>query len=379
MMRINDKVAQRIVESLREVIQQNINFINHEGIIVASSDEARIGTFHSASPQIFKEGKKVYVTGDKELEGTKEGVNMPVYFEGEIVGVIGITGSVDEVSKYDEIIRAMTESLVYQSFLKTQNRMKSDLKRQVFKQLLMYPDTDLNTIVGKGKVVDLNIENFERVIVASISDIIDDDVLEQQVERERLYRKFKYALKARTQAETSLVDDVIICLITDVSDEELNEILMDVYDEVNDEKIKIGVGTSVSTFKRLILSYQHAIQSLNVAKNTNHGSVVVFYNNLDIEILLKELPEKAEIEFVERVFKGVTDKELEQFVETLEFYFECNGSINDTASKLFIHKNTLQYRLNKIAERTGYNPRNMEESFILFIAVRLFNALKAKL
>jgi carbohydrate diacid regulator len=379
MMRINDKVAQRIVESLREVIQQNINFINHEGIIVASSDEARIGTFHSASPQIFKEGKKVYVTGDKELEGTKEGVNMPVYFEGEIVGVIGITGSVDEVSKYDEIIRAMTESLVYQSFLKTQNRMKSDLKRQVFKQLLMYPDTDLNTIVGKGKVVDLNIENFERVIVASISDIIDDDVLEQQVERERLYRKFKYALKARTQAETSLVDDVIICLITDVSDEELNEILMDVYDEVNDEKIKIGVGTSVSTFKRLILSYQHAIQSLNVAKNTNHGSVVVFYNNLDIEILLKELPEKAEIEFVERVFKVVTDKELEQFVETLEFYFECNGSINDTASKLFIHKNTLQYRLNKIAERTGYNPRNMEESFILFIAVRLFNALKAKL
>ncbi len=105
-------VAQRIVNDLKSVIAHNINFIDSKGIIIASSNEQRIGTFHAASLLVFIEGRKVVVSKDDEYEGVKEGVNLPVYFEGTIIGVIGITGKVDEVQRVDEIIRTMTEALV---------------------------------------------------------------------------------------------------------------------------------------------------------------------------------------------------------------------------------------------------------------------------
>ena len=113
-MEIDRKFAQKIVENLKEVIHQDINFINIDGIIIASSDIKRVNTHHSAAPLVFREGKKIIVHSNETDNNTKEGVNMPVYFEGEIIGAIGITGKTEEVLRFDEVIRAMTEAFAYQ-------------------------------------------------------------------------------------------------------------------------------------------------------------------------------------------------------------------------------------------------------------------------
>jgi carbohydrate diacid regulator len=66
-----------------------------------------------------------------------------------------------------------------------------------------------------------------------------------------------------------------------------------------------------------------------------------------------------------------------EIIETLSCFFACNQSINKTAERLFIHKNTLQYRLIKIKEITGYDPRVFEEAVLLYLGL-YFNRADAE-
>jgi len=374
-MNLDKMIAQRIIDSLQEVINYNINFIDRNGIIIASADKSRIGTFHATSTKVFKKGKKIIVRDNEEFEGSLPGVNMPVYFEGDIIGAIGITGNYNELSKFDEIIRTMTESLVYQSFLKTQNRMKSQLKQQVFKQLLMYPDTDLNTIVGKGKVVDLDIESLDQVIIGRVKGLGVSEMFENQGVLEGLYRAFKFSFKSYCRVETSLIDDYFVCMVNEVSPDSLKRILKKVYEDVGDDRLCIGVGKKVSSFKRLRMSYQQSMQSLNIVMQSKDLKIGV-YEEMDLEILVQDLSRKAAEEYVQRVIGTLSQKDLEQAKSTIRAYYKNNGSIALTAQELYIHKNTLQYRLNRIFEKTGYNPRDLEAGFNLYLALHLLDRLE---
>lgn len=366
---MNPKVAQKIVEDLKGVINYNINFIDSKGMIIASSNESRIGSFHQASLLVFIEGRKVVVNSDDEFDGVKAGVNLPVYFEGQIIGAVGITGKVEEVMKFDEIIRTMAEALIYQSFLKTRSRMKSYLKRQIFKQFLVYPNPDYKSLAQKARLVDVKIDDYRRVIMCKI--LVNDEKInfDTQVYIEDIYNKFKYGIKNTFQAETSLMDDMIICLIEKASDEKLKETI-DVLMKKLKGNIKIGIGNPVSSYTELRDSYQKAEEAL-VSLSYIDSLDYVFYNILDMEILFKEIPEIVRDEFITRILGNMSDKDIDEFLHIVETYYECNGSINKTADLLFIHKNTLQYRLNKIKEITGYNPRELKEGYVLYTALRL--------
>lgn len=373
-MDMNQKVAQKIVQDLKGVVNYNINFIDSRGMIIASSNESRIGTFHQASLLVFIEGRKVVVENDNEYEGVKEGVNLPVYFEGQIIGAVGITGKVSEVLKIDEIIRTMAEALIYQSFLKTRSRMKSYLKRQIFKQFLVYPQPDYRSLEQKAKLVDMNLNKFRRVIMCKI--LVKDDKIDYGTQEyiEDIYNKFKYGIKNMFHAETSLMDDMIVCLIEDVNDEKLKEAIEVIINKMKG-KIKVGIGNPVESFEQLRDSYskaEEALISLSYIDSLNY----VFYNILDMEILFKEIPNEVRDEFIDRILGKMSEKDIDDYLHILETYYECNGSINRTSELLFIHKNTLQYRLNKIKEITGYNPRELKEGYVLYTALRLHKTKK---
>jgi carbohydrate diacid regulator len=78
-MQITAEFAQSIVDEIGSFIQKNINFMNHEGKIIASIDQNRIGDFHEGALEVLRTKKKVVVQEDAQLKGTKPGINLPVY------------------------------------------------------------------------------------------------------------------------------------------------------------------------------------------------------------------------------------------------------------------------------------------------------------
>ena len=77
--------------------------------------------------------------------------------------------------------------------------------------------------------------------------------------------------------------------------------------------------------------------------------------------------------FKNKILENISEKDFEEFSDILTVYEQENGSVIYTAEKLFMHKNTLQYKLNKIKRLSGYDPRNLKDFTILSLAFKLKN------
>ena len=102
---ISKAIAQQIVDTVKDVCSQNINFIDAKGIIIASTDPSRIDTFHEIGYRVVSTGDTLEVADDDSFFGTKRGINLPVSYNGQIVAAIGISGEVEEVRKYAHLAR----------------------------------------------------------------------------------------------------------------------------------------------------------------------------------------------------------------------------------------------------------------------------------
>lgn len=105
-----------------------------------------------------------------------------------------------------------------------------------------------------------------------------------------------------------------------------------------------------------------------------NDSTILAYENLEYGIVLNNIDNHSKQFFLNKVFSTLTNSEVAEFIELIEIYEKFNGSIKKYSENLFIHKNTVQYKLNKIQELTGYNPRNLNDFFILKLASILYKA-----
>lgn len=103
---IDAKVAQSIVERMKGIINQELNFFSTDARIIASTDPNRIGQIeHEGAELVLKSNQPLIIEYDEQYKGTKQGINLPVTLDNQIVGAIGITGKKEEVSRYGEIIK----------------------------------------------------------------------------------------------------------------------------------------------------------------------------------------------------------------------------------------------------------------------------------
>jgi carbohydrate diacid regulator len=103
------------------------------------------------------------------------------------------------------------------------------------------------------------------------------------------------------------------------------------------------------------------------------------YASITMEIFQSELSGNIKREYISRIFKDCSLEEIEQWIGLLNIFYEEEGSIAATAQRLFIHKNTLQYKLNKIKERTGYDPRSIRYSSLFYNAIHFYQDVRDKM
>ena len=111
-MKISEELAKIIVDNIHEVIPEEINFINADGLIIASTDPKRMHRLHTGALSVIRNREQLSVQNDTQYYGARKGINMPVFFDDEIIGVIGITGEEQDVIGYAKILQKMTQILV---------------------------------------------------------------------------------------------------------------------------------------------------------------------------------------------------------------------------------------------------------------------------
>ena len=121
---ISKNTAQQIVDTVKDVCGYDINYISNDGIIIASTDEKRIGDYHEIGRRAAVTGQVLEVYDNDSFEGAQKGVNIPFSYHGQTLGVIGITGEPDEVRSYARLALRIMRLLLRERDLDASRELK---------------------------------------------------------------------------------------------------------------------------------------------------------------------------------------------------------------------------------------------------------------
>lgn len=173
------------------------------------------------------------------------------------------------------------------------------------------------------------------------------------------------------------INDTDIVLIKEIKDnvskEDIETLSLSIVDTLGSEfyiKSAIGIGTIVSGIKDFARSFREAQIALEVGKVFDTEKSIITYENLGIARLIYQLPSTLCDTFLKEVFKnGSIDNLDQETLFTIQSFFENNLNVSETSRKLFVHRNTLVYRLEKIKKITGLDLREFDHAIIFKIAL----------
>jgi carbohydrate diacid regulator len=158
-----------------------------------------------------------------------------------------------------------------------------------------------------------------------------------------------------------------------IESKDLEKLARSIVDTLGSEfytKVVIGIGTSVVGVKDLARSFKESQVALEVGKVFDTEKSIVSYDNLGIARLIYQLPNTLCEMFLREVFKKGSIESLDQeTLFTIQKFFENNLNVSETSRKLFVHRNTLVYRLEKIRKLTGLDLREFDHAIVFKVAL----------
>lgn len=244
---------------------------------------------------------------------------------------------------------------------------KERLDKNHFVQNLLLDNLLLVDVYNQAK--KLRIENEERRAVFLIEPKREDDNI--------VIETLKGLYATGTKDFVTAVDEGHVILVkameTTESYKDLNMVAKAIVDTMNTEamvNVRVAYGTIVHELKDVSKSYKEAGMALDVGRIFYVEKNVLAYNELGIGRLIHQLPVSLCDMFLKEVFDG---KDVGQFDEetlaTVHKFFENNLNISETARQLFVHRNTLVYRLEKIQKTTGLDVRVFDDALTFKIAL----------
>jgi carbohydrate diacid regulator len=354
---IKQEIARKIVETVSEVCSHNINFIQPDGMILASTDAARENTFHEIGKKAADSKQTIEVFRNDRYFGTHEGVNIPIIYEGDVVAVIGITGDPDEVRKFAVAAERITLLLIREHYLERVDNLEKTRMNYILEAF------------AAGREVDrLYYDRFVRKYDIDVNGSYYVVLLQSLIAE---HRKKTIPMENRIH---EFFDSVQICIYTFTYPDTYMAVIpcswwtrirgdFEAFAAGNPDTIRISVGTRCA-FEDLKSSYSSAIVAQSALLS---GGQIAVIDEMDLGIITGSLSRKARSLFVSKTIGKLSENE----IELLKTYFDTGMSLKETCETLYRHKNTVQYQLNRIAANTGYNPRSFKDAAVLYLALTL--------
>ena len=354
---IKQDVAQQIVEAVKDVCSHDINFINSNGIIFASTNTKRIGDFHEIGLQVIKTGETIEVETNEGFFGTQKGVNIPFIYKGDVSAVIGISGEPEEVRKYAYLAQKITTLLLREHELESYEHTKKTQLNHVIRSIIFHEYINPEYLKSFLKKYKTTLETKYQTILIKLDSRYNPSNL--SMIEQYIYQAFE--ITGSPLYTFNYPNEYVLFMESGKLSKWLY--IFEQLGKKHSPLLRIGIGHSVP-LSRQYLSYQSA----KIAANSLflNESLAVF-DDLDLEILFGNVTEDIKSFYLEKTTMKLSEKDR----ELLKIYFSNNMSLKETSEQLFLHKNTLQYQLDKIGRITGYNPREFKDAAVLYIGLKL--------
>lgn len=353
-------LAQKFIDKTASHLEYNINIMNDKGIIIASKDTSRVGDFHEVAFSMLNGTIDTGIVNKNEKYlGTKPGVNLFVDYKSKHVGVICVTGDPENVSSFAGLVKISLEVMLeYELQMEGKRRRKN--KTEQFLYYLLFEE-GMNAKVAHKMADELELDKeILRVCI--------------HIKHDSKNNNPKKIVKALTKAEGYSFHDIIAIARNDdiimfktvggalleaiknsryIVEEYYNAFIKEIAQEYNVDEISFIVGSLQNNIGKYKISYSHT-QELGLQVKTPSG--IHFFNDHVLDYYRSLVTIKA-YDNVFNVYETLFNEEdKNQFVEMIQVLNENNYNVVYSAKVLYIHRNTLLFRLNKLKEMLNIDP-----------------------
>ncbi|NRY60266.1 sugar diacid recognition domain-containing protein [Clostridium beijerinckii] len=373
---LSRELAKSIVERTMSVVDYNINIMNENGVIIASGNKERIGTTHEGAIIALQRKSEFNVSENesKKLKGVHPGTNTVIEFRNKIVGVIGITGQPKEVIGYAKLIKMTAEMMIEQEHVIKELEWNNRIKEEMILALI-YNKPD-SVILLDEYIRKFRLEYNHPMNVFIIELYTNDSSVKNELDiSSRIINILEGTFKGSVACVVNSKTIVLLhkCLSHNNKYDDYVERLTKFNKKIKDD---IGIDTKIATGKiqnkllEIYKSFDIANETLAFGKKMHLNDNVYIFEILKYDMLFSLNSAKWKINELKETYELIVLHDKSKALrETLKVLIEENGELNNVANRLFIHRNTLSYRLDKIYKLTDRNPRKYKDLFWLYNAI----------
>ncbi|MFC5076533.1 Carbohydrate diacid regulator [Vibrio thalassae] len=378
-MQLNSLIAKQIVDRAKKIIAYSINVMDENGVIIGSSDPSRLHQIHEGALLALRDNRTIEINDSvaSTLSGVKTGINLPIIYSEDVIGVVGISGTPEEVRSYGELVKMTAELIVEQAALMSQIQWNKRHREELLLQLIEGSSLNDGQLLSIAQRLDLDLSQPRVATVIKVIPRAGEPVTLEHLQKlvhllEHPERDNIVGIASVSMNEIVVLKPVTIVNHTWNRKEEQKRVakLVKRIDNECDFSIQMAIGDYFPGLIGLARSYETA--KATIESSTSNDDAVMFYQDRKLSVLVSSIKQdpwratqlKAPID---KLMAADTKKVL---LRTLSTFFAQNCDLAQTCESLHIHRNTLRYRLDKIQQETNLDINKLDDKIQLYLALK---------
>lgn len=356
---MSNRLFQGVVHQMKDAIDRTIGVMDENFTIIACSELGWIGESHDLGMTSLGSTTDTFVRG----QYTYKPFGSPQHPEYTLF----VEGTDPQAAKYASVLAIALSNIKY--YYDEKYDRSNFIKNIILDNILP------GDIYLKARELRFNSDVSRTVLLIRITTRNDVSVFD--IIQNLFPDKNKDFVINISETDIALVKETK----PNIDSKDLENLARSIVDTLSSEfytHAVVGIGTTVENLKDLARSFKEAQVALEVGKVFDTEKLIVSYDNLGIARLIYQLPTTLCETFLKEVFKrGSIDSLDQETLFTIQRFFENNLNVSETSRKLFVHRNTLVYRLEKIKKITGLDLREFDHAIVFKIALMVKKYLKA--
>lgn len=354
---ISNQILQNTIDGLKNITRTDLCVIDVEGKILAA-------TFPDAEKFITPAQAFVGSPADSQVVGGCQ--FFKVFDDYQLEYILLAYGDSEDVYMIGKIASFQIQNLLV--------AYKERFDKDNFIKNLLLDNLLLVDIYNRAKKLHIDVEVRRVVFIVETNREKDGNELE----------KIRGLFGGKSRDFVTAVDEKNIIVVKEVADSETYDdlgktadVIINLFRSDIDSNVHVAYGTIVKELKDVSRSYKEARMALDVGKIFFEEKDIIAYSQLGIGRLIYQLPIPLCKMFIKEIFDGKSPDEFDdEMLTTINRFFENSLNVSETSRQLYIHRNTLVYRLDKLQKSTGLDLRVFEDAITFKIALMVVKYMK---
>lgn len=354
---ISNQILQTTIDGLHQLTKVDLAVMDAEGLLAAS-------TFSDTAQ--YADTVAVFAASEAESQVALGCHFFKVHDDQQLEFVVISKGEEAEADTVGKIAAFQIRELMV--------AYKERFDKDNFIKNLLLDNLLLVDIYNRSKKLHVDISAKRVVMIVEVGPEKDGDELD----------RVRAVFGGKHKDFVTAVDERNIIVVKELSETDGNAeidkiaaVIMDAFRDRDSKKVRVSYGTIVNEIKEVSRSYKEANMAMDVGKIFFSDKPVIAYSALGIGRLIYQLPIPLCKMFISEIFENKSPDDFdEETLSTINKFFENSLNVSETSRQLYIHRNTLVYRLDKLEKSTGLDLRVFEDAITFKIALMVVKYMK---